>query len=156
MFNKLTSALAVFRVGSEIANAEKWKAGQISGTLVAGFILALVNLAGAFGHPLPLDAATANAIGAGVIAVANVVLSSVTSARAGLLPAKAGQPVGDCAAAGAGRLPGLAAVAAPAGVQHQREPDLGDAAAATGDATTGAAGRRYQHIANDESSQYLA
>jgi hypothetical protein len=133
LMKKAKAGLEVFRVGCEIANAGKWKAGQISGTLLAGFILAMVNLAAALGHPLPVDADTANAIGAGVIAVVNVVLASVTSARAGLLPAAAGQSAGQGGASQPGGVPGVAALAQGAGgdVQLGAQSDLQDGAAAS-------------------------
>ena len=118
------AGLALFRVGSEIANAEKWKAGQIQGTLVAAFILAAVNLAEAFGYKLPVTADAANAIGAGLVAAVNVVLTAVTSARAGLLPPAAGQRPGAADAGQPGGLPGVSAVAPAAGgeLQHVAEP----------------------------------
>ena len=118
MFDKLTSAFKLFRLGAEIANAEKWKAGQITGTLLGGLLLALVNLAAAFGHPLPLDADTANTIGAGLLAVVNVVLTAVTSERAGLLPAKPANAAGPGPAGQPGGLSGLPPTA-PAGVVQQ-------------------------------------
>ena len=124
LFTKAKAGLALFRVGSEVANAEKWKAGQIQGTLVAAFILAAVNLAEAFGYRLPVSADAANAIGAGLVAGVNVVLTAVTSARAGLLPPAAGQPAGQRDPGQPGGLPGLPAMAPAAGgeLQHVGEP----------------------------------
>lgn len=88
MFGKLSLFIDVFRKGSEVANAEAWKTGQITGTLVGGLIIALANISAAYSHPLPIDTGTANVIGAGIVAFANVLLTAATSKRAGLLPAK--------------------------------------------------------------------
>ena len=87
MFDKLKAGLNVFRKGSEVANPEAWKTGQITGTVIGGLLLAIVNLAQVFGHPLPIDADSANAIGSGIVAVANIMLTAATSKRAGILPA---------------------------------------------------------------------
>ena len=92
MFDKLKAGLDVFRKGSEVANAEAWKSGQITGTALGALFIALANLAQAFGYPFPIDADSANAIGAGVVALANLLLTAATSKRAGLLPAR--QPDG--------------------------------------------------------------
>lgn len=87
MFSKFTSALNVFRKGSEVANVEAWKTRQITGTVVGGFILAMVNLASVLNYPLPIDIESANAIGGGIVAIANIMLTAATSKRAGILPA---------------------------------------------------------------------
>ena len=94
MFDKLKAGLSVFRYGQEVANPAAWKAGQITGTVVGALLLAIVNLAQAFGHPFPIDADTANTIGAGIVAVANVLLTAATSKRAGILPAADTEPNG--------------------------------------------------------------
>lgn len=135
------AGLALFRVGSEVANAEKWKAGQIQGTLVAAFILAAVNLAEAFGYRLPVSADAANAMGAGVVAAVNVVLTAVTSARAGLLPPAAGQQPGPAGASQPGGLPGVPPVAPVAGgeLQHVAEP-----------AVQAGAGGQYAYIRGEQ------
>ncbi len=52
--------------------------------MIATFILAAVNLGDLFGLSIPIDANTANAIGVGVVAIANVVLTLVTSKRIGI------------------------------------------------------------------------
>jgi len=88
MFDKLKAGLNVFRKGSEVANPEAWKAGQITGTIVGALLIALVNLAQAYNVQLPIDADSANAIGGGIVAVANILLTAATSRKAGILPAK--------------------------------------------------------------------
>lgn len=88
MFEKYKSFIDVFRKGSEVANVEKWKTGQITGNMVGGLIIAIVNVAAYMGHPLPFDSDTANAVGAAIVAVSNSLLTAATSKRAGILPAK--------------------------------------------------------------------
>jgi len=88
MFDKLRAGLNVFRKGSEIANPEAWKTGQITGTVIGALLIALVNLAQAYNIQLPIDADSANAIGGGIVAIANILLTAATSRKAGILPAK--------------------------------------------------------------------
>lgn len=93
MFKKLKAILDLFRKGQSVVNVEAWKNGQITGAIVGGLIIAGVNLAHLFGLDLPVDLDTANTIGAGIVAVAHVVLTVITSKRAGILPAKPAEPV---------------------------------------------------------------
>lgn len=90
MFSKLKSIIDVFRRGAEVTDPEKWKSHQITGTILAAAIISVVNLSAAFGHPLPIDSDSANAIGVGIVALYNVLLTASTSKRAGILPAKVG------------------------------------------------------------------
>lgn len=87
MFDKLKAGLAVLRHGNEVSNVEAWKTGQITGTVLGALFIALANLAQAFDYPFPLDADSANAVGAGLVALVNIILTSATSKRAGILPA---------------------------------------------------------------------
>jgi hypothetical protein len=92
MFEKLSSYLDLFRKGSEVSDPEKWKSRQITGTMLAGVIIAVINLAKAYGYDLPVSPNDANSIGVGIIAVVNVVLTCTTSKRAGILPEKPVSP----------------------------------------------------------------
>jgi hypothetical protein len=96
MFAKLGSYMDLFRKGSEVANVEKWKSHQITGTMVAGVLIALINLAKVYGYDLPIGITTddLNQLGVGIIAVANIMLTCTTSKRAGLLPAKPDVSIG--------------------------------------------------------------
>ncbi len=84
---KLMVLFSLFRKGSELADSEKWKSHQITSTMLGVFLLACVQAAKAFGYDLPINEETATAIGAGILGVVNVVLSIITSKRAGILPA---------------------------------------------------------------------
>lgn len=86
MFDKLKAGLAVLRHGNEVANVQAWKTGQITGTALGALFIALANLAQAFDYPFPLDADSANAVGAGLVALVNIVLTAATSKRSGILP----------------------------------------------------------------------
>lgn len=86
MLNKVSALWGLFRKGQEVANPAAWKAGQVTGTIVAGLIIAAVNAAKAFDYEIPIDTEQANAIGVGIVAVVNVVLTLITSKRVGILP----------------------------------------------------------------------
>ena len=45
MFSKITSIFNLFRKGQEVANVEAWKAGQITSNILAGVMLAGVQVA---------------------------------------------------------------------------------------------------------------
>jgi hypothetical protein len=81
---KLLALLAVFRKGSAVADPKLWKQGQITTTLLGGFLIAVVQLMKAFGYDLPVDSDTASAIAGGIIAGANVLLTLATSKTVGL------------------------------------------------------------------------
>lgn len=84
---KITALWALFRQGQSVADPALWKTRQITATVLAGVLVALVNVAAAFGMEIPLDLDTANAIAAGAIGLFNVVYTTVTTEKIGL-PAK--------------------------------------------------------------------
>lgn len=88
---KVSALWALFRKGEAVANPAAWHNGQVTATVLGGIIIALVNLLAAFGHPLPVDTNSANSIGAGILAVVNVVFSVTGSPHVGL-PAKPTMP----------------------------------------------------------------
>lgn len=63
MFEKLTAFFALFRKGSALADcAKSGDKAAISGAIV-GVVLAVSGIAAAFGHTIPLDSDTIQAIG---------------------------------------------------------------------------------------------
>lgn len=88
--NKIMAFLSLFRKGEQLANSAAWKNRQITGTMVGVFLVALVQVANAFGVSIPLDEGTAVAIGGGVIGIWNVLLTVLTSKKAGLSTAVSG------------------------------------------------------------------
>lgn len=82
--NKLLAIWELFKQGNAVANPQLWKTHQINATILGACILALINVFSAFGLSIPVDAATANAIAGGVIAVVNVVLTLTTSDKVGI------------------------------------------------------------------------
>ncbi|MDY7537691.1 hypothetical protein QN372_00880 [Undibacterium sp. RTI2.1] len=126
MFDKLGAFINLFRKGSEVANVEAWKTGQITGTVVGALIIAIVNVAASLGHSLPIDVDTANLIGGGIVAAANVVLTATTSTRAGLLPAKPADPAPVEDHSSPAPVPAVAATKQPAAVQPVRHARNGD------------------------------
>ena len=82
--DKLKSILDLFRKGNAVLDPALWKNRQITATVLAGVILALVHVLSAFGFAVPIDMDTANAIAAGVIGLVNVVLTMTTTDKIGL------------------------------------------------------------------------
>lgn len=87
---KLGAIFDLFRKGESVANKEAWKNGQITATALAGVVMAVANVATAYGYALPagIDPDTVTAIAGGVIGLVNLVLTYITSEKVGLLPAK--------------------------------------------------------------------
>ena len=82
--NKLASLFVLFRKGAAVSDPQLWKNRQITVTVLAGLIVAVVNAASAFGYSLPIDIETANAIAAGILAIVNTVLTITTTDKVGL------------------------------------------------------------------------
>lgn len=83
---KLKAILALFRQGNAVADPALWKNRQITATVLAGLILAVINLLAAFGFSIPIDPDTANAVAAGIIGIVNVILTMTTSKTVGIAP----------------------------------------------------------------------
>ena len=80
----IARALALFQQGQSVADPQKWKTRQIKSTMLAGLIVAAVNVAKGMGYDLPIDADTANAIAVTVIVAVNFVLTITTSKTVGV------------------------------------------------------------------------
>ena len=85
---KLLAALNVFRKGQVVANPTAWKTGQITGSIFAGLLAAVVAGAKAFGYELPVSDDQLLAIGSGIVAVVGLFLNPaatvVSSDKVGL------------------------------------------------------------------------
>lgn len=84
MFSKMKAIWAVFQAGKSVANPALWKAHQVSVTMIAGLLIALVQLAKMFGYEIPLDSDAATAIAGGLLAAVNVVLTIVSTDKIGI------------------------------------------------------------------------
>lgn len=88
LFDKMGAAYRVLRQGEELANAEKWKAHQITGGMVAAFLGAIVVALKAFGLELPaVSDGDLSFVGGAVVVLfglANSYLTAATSTRAGI------------------------------------------------------------------------
>lgn len=86
--NKLLAAFNVYKKGSVVANPTAWKSGQITASVLAGLLGALVALAKTFGYDLPLTDDQLVTIGGAVVAVAGLFLNPtatvVSSDKVGL------------------------------------------------------------------------
>lgn len=81
---KIAALWNLFKAGEQVEDPAKWKGRQITVTAVGGLLLAAVNVSKAFGYDIPVDEHTATTIGAGVLAVVNVVLTVTTSRHVGV------------------------------------------------------------------------
>lgn len=84
---KISALWALFRQGQSVADPKLWKERQITATALGGVFLAAVHVLQAFGIHIPLDTEAATALAGGVVVVANIVLTLVTTDKVGL-PAK--------------------------------------------------------------------
>lgn len=86
--NKLLAAFNVFRKGQVVANPTAWKNGQITGSILAGLLAAVVAGAKTFGYELPVSDDQLLAIGSGIVAVVGLFLNPtatvVSSDKVGL------------------------------------------------------------------------
>ena len=85
---KLSALWDLFRKGNEVANPERWKSGQVSANTIAVLLAALLATGKAFGYSLPVSDGDLTLIAGGVFAIANIIITVVSSSRAGILPAK--------------------------------------------------------------------
>ena len=82
--NKLMVLFDLFRKGVSVSDPVLWKTRQIKSTVLAAFILAVINVAAIFGYSIPIDTETANLIAAGIIALVNTVLTITTTNKIGI------------------------------------------------------------------------
>lgn len=81
--NKIIAIVNLLRKGSEVSNPGAWKNAEI----LASFLLAMVAAAAAFGAPIDLTGDQVADIAAAIIAIANAVLTVISSKKVGILPA---------------------------------------------------------------------
>ena len=82
--NKLMVLFDLFRKGVSVSDPVLWKTRQIKSTVLAAFILAVINVVAIFGYSIPIDTETANLIAAGIIALVNTVLTITTTNKIGI------------------------------------------------------------------------
>ena len=82
--NKLMVLFDLFRKGVSVSDPVLWKTRQIKSTVLAAFILAVINVAAVFGYSIPIDTEAANLIAAGIIALVNTVLTITTTNKIGI------------------------------------------------------------------------
>lgn len=81
---KMKALWELFQEGKAVADPAKWKTHQITATMLGAFIIAIVQLAKAFGYEVPVDSDSATAIAGGLVAAVNVVLTITTSKSVGV------------------------------------------------------------------------
>ena len=82
--NKLQEVLRVFKKGNAVENPTKWKNIQINTTILASFLIAIVNAFAVFGYSIPIDVDAANNIAGAFVAVFNLILTVSTSEKVGI------------------------------------------------------------------------
>ena len=82
--NKYRSLYLLLKKGRSVSDPAKWKARQITATMLTGAIWAAIQAAGAYGYDVPVDEETVNGVAVGVLAVVNWVLTLSTSEKVGL------------------------------------------------------------------------
>lgn len=93
---KLSALLALFRKGVEVSDPTKWREMQVTVNALGAALLALVEVLRAFGIVVPITEAQSLALGGGVIAVVNIVLTIIASRDVGLPDRrKSNEPVED-------------------------------------------------------------
>ena len=90
--DKILAALQVYRKGNAVANPTAWKNGQITASLLAGLLGALVALAKTFGYELPMSDDQLLTIGGAIIAIAGLFLNPTATV---VSSDKVGMPASD-------------------------------------------------------------
>lgn len=126
MFKKINAVINLFRKGSEISNVELWKNGGISIAALAAAFGALVQFGDAFGIHLAIAPEQLNGLAIGAVSLVGVVLPVITSKRAGLLPAKTGQPAPIEDHSFIDDVPAIPTPMATATLQHQPDTEIVD------------------------------
>ena len=83
----VTNVLDAFTAGKELANATTWKKGQVLGSRLTVFLVAVVGVARAYGYDFGLTDAQMVSIGtaiAGLVGVLNEVATTVSTSRIGM------------------------------------------------------------------------
>lgn len=83
---KLISFIDVLRRGAAVSDPALWKNRSGLAIALAGLIAALVQLAKAYGHELPLDEDSITAIAGGLAAAVGLWVTYATSDKVGLPP----------------------------------------------------------------------
>jgi hypothetical protein len=86
--NKLLALLSVYHKGECCVHATAWKNGQITGSIVAGLLAAIIALAKTFGYDLPITDNELLTIGGAIVAIVglfiNPAITAATSSKVGL------------------------------------------------------------------------
>jgi hypothetical protein len=86
MIGKLKSLWTLFQKGQVVADPAKWKARQITSSMVVALLWAAVHTAEAFGLDLQVGSETVDAVAVGLLALVNWVLTLATSDKVGVSP----------------------------------------------------------------------
>lgn len=94
MFDNIKKFYTLFQEGQEISHKEFWKKGQAyAQPIIAAIIMAIVGLAKAYGHELPVSDDLAYTIAGAIFFTVNSVLTIITSAKIGIKPSVPQAPI---------------------------------------------------------------
>ena len=82
--SKLANFWRVLQIGQTVANPAAWKKGQIGASAIVALLVALTKLADSFGYTLPASPEQIDALGVGLFALVNIVLTVSTTKTVGL------------------------------------------------------------------------
>lgn len=106
----ISSLWRVFKAGESVANPSAWKQGQVTANMVTALFAALAATAKGLGYDLHVDDGTLAAVGAGLFALVNWLLTVATTDKVGILgqrhdePAEVARAAGDTSASQQGPL----------------------------------------------------
>jgi hypothetical protein len=84
VIKKIQSAFRLLKAGEVVADPAKWKARQVTTSMLVTAIWAAVTAANSFGVEVPVDAETVDGLAVGLLAVVNLVLTVTTTDKIGL------------------------------------------------------------------------
>lgn len=84
MIKRAAAAWRVLKAGEQVSDPKLWKERQVSITMITGFLWAALHAAEAFGVNIPVDDGAVDAIGMGVLALVNTVLTYATTRKIGI------------------------------------------------------------------------
>jgi hypothetical protein len=94
---KLAAFWRLLHVGECVEDPASWKNRQVTANQLGAIIMAIIGVCHVYGISVPVDDASALAIGGGILAAVNVVLTIVTTNKIGL-PARPVLPSANTAA----------------------------------------------------------
>lgn len=84
MIKKMQAVFALFKAGRVVADPAKWKARQITASVITAAIWAAINALSAWGVEVPVGAEIVDAVAVAVLGFVNVLLTVTTTDKIGM------------------------------------------------------------------------